>query len=108
MPRLHSTVASPLVRRVQGKVFKTARAGDSPRGFESLTLRFPSRKYPVDPGYTAHGIGYLTPSYFQFSRGMDRERLARLPGATLRSDSVTFSHTGSAQPGLDAARLLKG
>jgi hypothetical protein len=62
----------------------------------------------MDPGYTAHGIGYLTPSLFSFSRGSDRERLANLPGAKLRGKSVTFSYVNSARPGLDAARLLRG
>ena len=37
----------------------------------------------MDPAYTAHGMGYLTPTLFTFSRALDRERLARLPGATL-------------------------
>jgi hypothetical protein len=62
----------------------------------------------MDPGYTAHGVGYLTPSLFSFSRGSDRERLANLPGAKLRGKSVTFPHVDSARPGLDAARLLRG
>jgi CHAT domain len=61
----------------------------------------------MDPGYTAHGIGYLSPSLFSFTRGSDRERLATLPGAALLSNSVTFSHIRSAQPGLDASRLIK-
>jgi hypothetical protein len=61
----------------------------------------------MDPKYTAHGIGYLTPKNFSFSRMSDRDRLAELPGATLVSSAVNFSHMKSAQPGLDAARLLK-
>lgn len=61
----------------------------------------------MDPGYTAHGARYLTPSSFGFSRGSDRERLASLPGAMLTSSAVTFSHAESAQPGLAAARLIK-
>jgi hypothetical protein len=61
----------------------------------------------MDPQYTAHGIGYLTPTTFSFSRAIDRERLARLPGATLANSSVNFLHADSAQPGLAAARLLK-
>jgi hypothetical protein len=55
-----------------------------------------------------YGMGYLTPTLFTFSRALDRERLARLPGATLTGSSVSFSHVESAQPGLDAARLLQG
>jgi len=62
----------------------------------------------MDPAYTAHGVGYLTPTLFTFSRALDRERLASLPGATLTGDSVNFSHVQSAQHGLAAARLLKG
>jgi hypothetical protein len=61
----------------------------------------------MDPKYTAHGMGYLTPSAFLFSRQSDRERLKELPGATLLSTTVNFSHVQSAQLGLDAARLLK-
>jgi hypothetical protein len=61
----------------------------------------------MDPKYTAHGIGYLTPKNFSFSRMSDRDRLAELPGATLVSSAVNFSHVKSAQPGLDTARLLK-
>jgi hypothetical protein len=61
----------------------------------------------MDPQYTAHGIGYLTPTMFSFSRAIDRERLARLPGATLANSSVNFMHADSAQPGLAAAMLLK-
>jgi hypothetical protein len=61
----------------------------------------------MDPAYTAHGIGYLTPTLFSFSRALDRERLTDLPGAALTGSSVNFSHVGSAQPGLAAARLLK-
>jgi hypothetical protein len=61
----------------------------------------------MDPEYTAHGIGYLTPGNFSFTRGSDRERLASQPGArTLRSE-VAFSHVESAEMGLDVARLLK-
>jgi len=29
----------------------------------------------------AHGIGYITPTYFGFTRGSDREALSGLPGA---------------------------
>lgn len=70
----------------------------------------PSENYLriMDPMYAVHGIGYLTPSLFSFSRGQDRERLAGLPGATLLTSVVNFSHVKSAQPGLNAAKLLKG
>ena len=71
--------------------------GKSPENY----LRF------IDPAYTAYAIGYLTPTMFSFGRPRDRERLASLPGATLATRSVNFYHAESAQPGLDAARLLK-
>jgi PIN like domain len=61
----------------------------------------------IDPEYTAHGIGYLTPSYFAFSRATDRERLLNMPGAEPQTAQVKFSHVESAQPGLEAAELLK-
>jgi hypothetical protein len=61
----------------------------------------------MDPRYTAHGVGYLTPTYFAFTRASDRERLADMPGAELLTAAVKFSHVESAQPGLDAAKLLK-
>jgi hypothetical protein len=61
----------------------------------------------MDPAYTAHGIGYLTPTVFSFGRALDRERLTRLPGASLTGSSVNFSHVESAQPGLAAARIVK-
>jgi hypothetical protein len=80
------------------------------------TLRLPETNVPgkrpenylriMDPMYTAHGIGYLTPSTFSFSRMSDRDRLAGLPGAAAVSSAVNFSHVDSAQPGLHAARLL--
>lgn len=62
----------------------------------------------MDPTYTAHGVGYLTPSAFSFSRMSDRESLTKMPGAEPISTAVNFSHVQSAQPGLDAARMLKG
>jgi hypothetical protein len=80
------------------------------------TLRLPKTSVPgkrpenylriMDPMSTAHGVGYLTPSMFSFSRASDRERLAVLPGATMTSSAVSFSHIDSAQPGLEAGRLL--
>jgi CHAT domain len=60
----------------------------------------------MDPAYTAHGVGYLTPTMFSFSRASDRDRLAGLPGAVLAGEAVNFPHAGSAEPGLTAARLL--
>jgi hypothetical protein len=59
----------------------------------------------MDPAYSAHGIGYLTPTLFAYSRTSDRDRLAALPGAIL--SSISFSHVESVQTGLAAARLLK-
>jgi hypothetical protein len=61
----------------------------------------------IDPAHAAYAIGYLTPTMFSFGRAADRERLASLPGATLATSSVNFSHVESAQPGLAAARILK-
>lgn len=61
----------------------------------------------MDPEYTAHGIGYLTPGNFSFTRGSDRDRLVRQPGARVHSSEVAFSHVESVKAGLDAARLLK-
>jgi hypothetical protein len=62
----------------------------------------------IDPKYTAHGVGYLNPGNFAFSRTSDRDRLKGMPGARLVSSAVTFSHLESTQPGLEAARLLMG
>ena len=76
---------------------KTTLPGKSPENYVRI----------MDPSYTAHGIGYLTPTLFAFSRASDRERLAGLPGATLLASSVNFSHVESAQPGLNAAQRLK-
>ena len=61
----------------------------------------------MDPAYTAHGVGYLTPTAFSFSRMSDRQRLMDLPGAQPISNAVNFSHVRSAKVGLDAAKLLK-
>jgi len=83
------------------------------RGIESCRTGswFPGRQPEnylriIDPKYTAHGIGYLTPGTFSFSRTSDRDRLKDMPGARAISNAVNFSHVDSAQPGLDAARLL--
>lgn len=80
------------------RLAQTATPGKTPENY----LRI------LDPGYTAHVIGYLTPTMFSFSRTLDRERLSGLPGAALVSNAVNFSHVESAQPGLTAARLLHG
>jgi hypothetical protein len=83
-----------------------------------FTLKFPETKVAgklpenylriVDLGQAGrHGVGYLTPSYVGFGRASDRERLAGLPGARLVTAAVNFDHADSAQPALEAARLLK-
>jgi hypothetical protein len=61
----------------------------------------------MDPMYTAHGVGYLTPGVFSFTRGFDREQLAALPGAMMTDSAVNFSHVASALPGLEAAQLVR-
>lgn len=104
--RLESSGTSPNIRKAvdgllaMGYTLKlaTARPGKQPENY----LRI------IDPKYTAHGIGYLTPGTFSFSRTSDRDRLKDMSGARLISNGVNFSHVESAQPGLDAARLLKG
>lgn len=60
----------------------------------------------MDPGYSAHGVGYLTPSTFSFSRMSDRDVLIGLPGATPVTNAVNFSHAESAELGLHAAQIL--
>ena len=104
--RLASSGTSPNIREaVDGLLgigytlkLATARPGKQPENY----LRI------IDPKYTAHGVGYLTPGTYSFSRMADRDRLEGLPGASLVSNAVNFSHVESAQPGLEAARLLKG
>lgn len=61
----------------------------------------------MDPRYTAHGVGYLTPTYFAFTRSSDRQRLLDLPDAEPLTTAVKFSHVKNVQPGLDAAKILK-
>jgi hypothetical protein len=103
--RLESSGTSPNIRKAVdgllalGYTFKLAKAspGKQPENY----LRI------IDPKYTAHGVGYLTPGTFSFSRTSDRDRLKDMPGAWTVSNAVNFSHADSAQPGLDAARLLK-
>lgn len=104
--RLESSGTSPNIREAvngllaMGYTLKLAKAspGKQPENY----LRI------IDPKYTAHGVGYLTPGTFSFSRTSDRDRLTRMPGASLVSNAVNFSHVETAQPGLDAAALLKG
>jgi hypothetical protein len=60
----------------------------------------------MDPRYTAHGIGYITPTHFAFTRASDRVVLSSLPGAELITSAVKFWHLQSAHPGLEAAELL--
>jgi PIN like domain len=102
--RLESSGASPNVRaavdglHALGYLLRPARTivpGTIPENY----LRI------IDPEYTAHGVGYLTPSYFGFSRATDRERLLSMPGAEPQTSLVKFSHVESAQPGLEAAKL---
>jgi hypothetical protein len=104
--RLDSSGASPNVRAAVDGLFalgyelkpaKTNVPGKLPENY----LRI------MDPRYTAHGVGYLTPTYFALSRMSDRERLADLPGAELLTAAVKFSHVKSPHPGLNAAKLLK-
>jgi hypothetical protein len=103
--RLESSGTSPNIRKAVdgllalGYTFKLAKAspGKQPENY----LRI------IDPKYTAHGVGYLTPGTFSFSRTSDRDRLKDMPGAWTVSNAVNFSHADSAQHGLDAARLLK-
>jgi hypothetical protein len=103
--RLESSGTSPNISKAVdgllalGYTFKLAKAspGKQPENY----LRI------IDPKYTAHGIGYLTPGTLSFSRTSDRDRLKDMPGAWTVSNAVNFSHVESAQPGLDATRLLK-
>jgi hypothetical protein len=104
--RLESSGASPNVR--------AAVEGLRTLGYE---LILPETNVPgklpenylriMDPKYTAHGVGYLWPTYFGFSSMADRERLLRLPEAKPQAAQVKFSHVESVQPGLNAAKLLK-
>jgi hypothetical protein len=104
--RLESSGASPNVRaaadglRALGYVLKPAKTvvpGKKPENY----LRI------IDPKYTAHGVGYLWPTYFGFSRATDRERLLSMPEAEPQAAQVKFSHVQNVQPGLNAAKLLK-
>jgi hypothetical protein len=104
--RLESSGASPNVR--------AAIAGLRELGFDLTFPKTRPGKVPenyiriMDPRYKAHGIGYISPTHFAFTRGSDREMLSGLAGAERLSSLVKFWHVESAQPGLDAARLIKG
>jgi hypothetical protein len=104
--RLESSGSSPNIREavdgLRSLGYTLRRPKTSPGKRPENYLRI------MDPAYTAHGIGYLTPTTFSFSRMSDRQRLTELPDAEPISNAVNFSHTRSAQPGLAAARLLKG
>lgn len=104
--RLESSRASGNVRqavselRALGYTLRPARSrtpGKQPENYLQI----------MGPRYTAHGIGYLSPSIFAFTRASDRERLSVLPGAMLTASAVTFFHVSSVEPGLAAARLIK-
>ena len=103
--RLESSGASPNVHE--------AITGLRELGFDLTLPKTRPGKVPenyiriMDPRYTAHGIGYITPTYFAFTRASDREVLLSLPGAEPLTSAVKFWHIQSAQPGLDAAKLLK-
>jgi hypothetical protein len=104
--RLESSGSSPNIREaVDGLLrlgYRLRRPKTTPGKRPENYLRI------MDPAYTAHGVGYLTPTAFSFSRMSDRQRLMELPEAEPISNAVNFSHVRSAQAGLDAARLLKG
>jgi hypothetical protein len=103
--RLERSGASPNVRE--------AIAGVRELGFDLRLPKTRPGKVPenyiriMDPRYTAHGIGYISPTYFGFTRGSDREVLSGLPGAEPLPSYVRFWHVDSAQPGLDAAKRIK-
>jgi hypothetical protein len=103
--RLESSGSSPNVRE--------AIAGLRELGFNLTLPKTRPGKVPenyiriMDPRYTAHGIGYVTPTHFAFTRASDWEVLSSLPGAEPLTSAVKFWHLQSAQPGLDAAKLLK-
>ena len=104
--RLESSGSSPNIREA---VDGLRRLGYTLRRPETTPGKRPENYLRImDPTYTAHGVGYLTPMTFSFSRRSDRQRLMELPEAEPISYAVNFSHVRSARPGLDAARLLKG
>ena len=104
--RLESSGSSPNIREA---VDGLRRLGYTLRRPETTPGKRPENYLRImDPTYTAHGVRYLTPMTFSFSRRSDRQRLMELPEAEPISYAVNFSHVRSARPGLDAARLLKG
>jgi len=116
-PPSHEDVLEKAIRRLGASEIsanvRAASDGLRDMGYELILPKTTPGKHPenylriMDPSYSAHGIGYLTPSVFHFSRMTDRDRLKDLPGATLTTTTVSFSHVESAKPGLDAARLVK-
>jgi hypothetical protein len=103
--RLESSGASPNIRKAVDGLLSL---GYTLRRPKTIPDKRPENYLRImDPTYTAHGVGYLTPTMFSFSRGSDRQRLMELPEATPISNAVNFDHVRSAQPGLDAAKLLK-
>jgi hypothetical protein len=103
--RLESSGVSPNVRE--------AIAGLRQLGYDLTLPKTRPGKVPenyiriMDARYTAHGVGYITPTHFGFTRASDRDVLSSLPGAELLKSTVRFWHWQSAQPGLEAAKLLK-
>jgi hypothetical protein len=102
--RLERSGLSPNIREVTDGLLAlgyTLKSPESKSGRPGNYVRF------LDPNYTAHGIGYVNPSTFGFTRKLDRDRLKDLPGARPGNGVVYFPHQQSAQPGLAAAKLLK-
>jgi hypothetical protein len=103
--RLEGSGVSPHIRdavdglRTMGYILKPAKASPGKRPENYLRI--------MDSAKALYGIGYLTPTAFSFSRTADRDRLKDLPGAWLISNGVNFSHVGSVELGLAAARLIK-
>jgi hypothetical protein len=123
-PQLNMPQATVISSEVHDAIQRLASSGASSNAREAAEgllamgyqLRLPKTTVPdrrrenylriMDPAYTAHGVGYLTPTMFSFSRMTDRDRLADLPDAAMTAGYVNFLHTQSAKPGLAAARLL--
>lgn len=104
--RLESSGASPNIREAVDGLLSL---GYTLRRPKTIPGKRPENYLRImDPAYTAHGVGYLTPTMFSFSRMADRQRLIELPEAIPISNAVNFYHARSAQSGLDAAKLLKG
>ena len=68
----------------------------------------PREKYVriIDPAATSPGAGLVRPGFLIFTRVSDQEKLAKLPGAYVRSgNGVKFAIEGNRE--LQAARLIK-